>query len=122
MILSYFLITTIVFGGLSLLFSSRKLNLVLAVLYSVIHIVLSCYSYKHIGNFDSVYFKFDSISVLFNALLSILLIPTLYHSKLYFKRYINDLRKESYYTASMIALFSLIHLCALRKFKISFLP
>ena len=108
MILSYFLITTIVFGGLCLLLRSRKLNFVIAVLYSVIHIGLSCYSYKHIGNFDSVYFKFDSISVLFNALLSILLIPTLYHSKLYFRRYIDNPKKESYYTASMIALFSAI--------------
>jgi len=108
MTILHFLIITIVLSALVLIFRSRKLNALISILYIFAHICLTVFAYRNTNSIDSVYFKFDHISILLNGLISILLIPTYYHSKLYLKRYINNPKKESYYIASMITLFTVI--------------
>ena len=104
MIILIFIGIAFIFSALVLVFRSRKLNVLLSILYILSHIGLSIIAYTKMNMIDSVYFKFDHLSVLLNGLLSILLIPTLYHSKLYLERHINDIRKESFYIAAMIML------------------
>jgi hydrogenase-4 component F len=75
-----------------------------SVLFVLLHCLLTVYAYQNLGSFDTAYFQFDSLSVLLNALLSILLIPTVFHSNLYFKRHVNDVKNESRFAATMIIL------------------
>lgn len=104
MIILIFFSIAAVFSTLILILRSKKLNILLSILYILAHISLSLIAYTRMNVIDSVYFKFDHLSVLLNGLLSLLLIPTLYHSKLYLERHINDIRKESFYIAAMIML------------------
>ncbi|MBW6536210.1 MAG: hypothetical protein K0B11_14470 [Mariniphaga sp.] len=76
--------------------------------YVLLHVTLTVYSYNKLGACDSVYFRFDSLAVLLNALLSILLIPTLFHANLYFRRYVKDVKKEAQFVSAMIILASAI--------------
>jgi len=64
--------------------------------------VLTIYSYKHINEFDSIYYKFDALGVLLTAILSILSIFSFYHSYLYLKRKANNQRQKAQYYAALI--------------------
>ena len=75
-----------------------------SVLFVILHCFLTYYAFENLNSFDTAYFCFDSLSVLLNALLSILLIPTIFHSNLYFKRHVNDVKNESRFAATMIIL------------------
>ncbi|MEA3505723.1 MAG: proton-conducting transporter membrane subunit [Bacteroidota bacterium] len=108
MIILYFLIIAVVLSVLVLVFPSRKLNAIIGVVVVVTHFVLTAFAYKNINAIDSLYFKFDHISVLLNGLLSVLLIPTFYHSKLYLERHFDNVRKESFYVAAIIMLIAVM--------------
>ncbi|MFZ5941271.1 MAG: proton-conducting transporter membrane subunit [Bacteroidota bacterium] len=51
---------------------------------------ITYYAYRHLNSFDSRYFRFDSLSVLLNGLLSLILIPIFFHSRYYLKRHVPD--------------------------------
>jgi len=108
MIILYFFILSVILGVLVLVLPSKKMNIMAGIFYMIAHISLSFFAHHHMDLTDSVYFKFDHISVLLNALLSLLIIPTFYHSKLYLQRHIRDVKRESQYIAAMIMLFTAI--------------
>jgi hydrogenase-4 component F len=103
MILPFFGISLLL-SLLIFLFPNRIIMAAASVLFVTLHCLLTVYAYENLGSFDTAYFQFDSLSVLLNALLSILLIPTIYHSNLYFKRHVNDVKNESRFAATMIIL------------------
>ena len=103
MILPFFGIA-FVLSLLIFLFANRIIMAVGSTLFVALHCLLTVYSYKNLGSFDTVYYQFDSLSVLMNALLSILLVPTLFHSNLYFKRHVKDKKSETRFAAIMIIL------------------
>jgi len=90
------------------LFPHRIIFAAGSFVYVLVHAILTVYSYNNLGAWDSVYFRFDSLAVLLNALLSILLIPTLFHANLYFRRYVKDAKKEARFASAMIILASAI--------------
>lgn len=103
MILPFFGIS-LMLSLLIFLFPNRVIMAAGSILFVILHCLLTVYAFENLGSFDMAYFQFDSLSVLLNALLSILLIPTIYHSNLYFKRHVNDVKNESRFAATMIIL------------------
>ncbi|NCB06927.1 MAG: hypothetical protein EOM73_02035 [Bacteroidia bacterium] len=85
-------------------FPNRKMMAAGSVLFVLLHIILTGYSWQNLNSWDSVYFRFDSLAVLLNALLSILLVPAIFHSNLYFRRHVCDRRKESTFAGTMVLL------------------
>ncbi len=103
MILPFFGISLIL-SLLIFLFPNRIIMAGGSIIFVILHCLLTVYAFENLGSFDTAYFQFDSLSVLLNALLSILLIPTIFHSNLYFKRHVNDVKNESRFAATMIIL------------------
>ena len=103
MILPFFAISLLL-SLLIFLFPNRIIMAAGSILFVLLHCLLTVYAFENLGSFDMAYFQFDSLSVLLNALLSILLIPTIFHSNLYFKRHVNDVKNESRFAATMIIL------------------
>lgn len=103
MILPFFGISLIL-SLLIFLFPNRIIMAAGSILFVIFHCLLTVYAFENLGLFDTAYFQYDSLSVLLNALLSILLIPTIFHSNLYFKRHVNDVKNESRFAATMIIL------------------
>jgi hydrogenase-4 component F len=103
MILSFFGISLIL-SLMIFLFPNRIIMAAGSIIFVILHCLLTVYAFENLNSFDTAYFQFDSLSVLLNALLSILLIPTIFHSNLYFKRHVNDVKNESRFAATMIIL------------------
>lgn len=103
MILLFFGITLIL-SLLIFVFPKRIIIATASILYVLTHLALSVYSYENLDLQDTVYFKFDSLAVLLNSLLSLLLIPVTYHTKLYLQRHVNNPKKESFFAGIMILL------------------
>lgn len=106
-----------IFTGIALLlslivflFQKRRVTAIAGIMFVLLHVVLSVYTYKNLNMPDSVYFKFDSLAVMLNGLLSFLLILVIFHTKLYFQRHVNDPKKESSFTGAMIILATAISL------------
>ncbi len=103
MILPFFGISLIL-SLLIFLFPNRIIMAAGSIIFVILHCLLTVNAFENLNSFDTAYFQFDSLSVLLNALLSILLIPTIFHSNLYFKRHVNDVKNESRFAATMIIL------------------
>lgn len=103
MILPFFGIA-IILSLLIFLFPKRIIMATGSVLFVMLHCALTVYSFYNPGLWDSAFYRFDSLALLLNLLLSILLIPTVFHAALYFRRHVNDPKKEAYFAATMIIL------------------
>lgn len=78
-------------------------------IFSVSLIVLTIFSYNHINQFDSIYYKFDALGVLLTTVLSIISIFSFYHSSLYLKRKNNnEKQKAQYYSVLMLFITAMI--------------
>jgi len=86
------------------LIPKRGVTATVSILFVLLHVALTGYSFQNLNQWDSVYFRFDSLAVLLNGLLSLLLIPTLFHAKLYFRRHLENPKKESSFAGTMILL------------------
>jgi hydrogenase-4 component F len=71
-------------------------------LFSVL--MITGYAYLHLEETSSIYYKFDSLSVLLAFVLGILSFATFYHSRLYLKRHNFSVAQEAGYYASLIML------------------
>ncbi len=101
MLFIFFILTAI----LSLIIFFSKNNILqntLTVVYLLALAGISVYAYFHLGETDSVYYKFDAIGVLFSAVLSILCFATFYHGQLYLKRNNLSEKQRAMYHASSI--------------------
>ncbi|HKI89962.1 MAG TPA: proton-conducting transporter membrane subunit [Draconibacterium sp.] len=103
MILLFFGIALIL-SLLIFIFPKRIIIASASILYVLAHLLLTVYSYENLDLWDTAYFKFDSLAVLLNGLLSLLLIPVTYHAKLYLQRHVNNPKKESFFAGVMILL------------------
>jgi len=104
MLFLYFLIASAIFAIAVFFIRSRMLNVSIGFIYGISHILLSIYAYQHINSVDSVYFKFDSLSVLLNGLLSLILIPVLFHTRYYLNRHVPDRKMKGRFLSLMIVL------------------
>jgi hydrogenase-4 component F len=67
-------------------------------------LMITGYAYLHLEETSSVYYKFDSLSVLLAFVLGILSLATFYHSRLYLKRHNFSVKQEAGYYSSLIML------------------
>lgn len=81
---------------------NRLLTIISLVAFSVSLIGFSIYSYIHLNEINSVYYKFDALGVILTSVLSILSISTFYHSYLYLKRKASSKNQKAIYYASLI--------------------
>lgn len=106
MILSLFICISAILSISAFFIKNRIVHILVVVLYSLLHIALTVLAYQNLNNFDSVYFKFDSLSVLLNGLLSFILIPIFFHSRYYLKRHIPDVKVKGRYISLLLLLSS----------------
>ncbi|WP_195715186.1 proton-conducting transporter membrane subunit [Ancylomarina sp. 16SWW S1-10-2] len=91
------------FLSISIFISRNKLvNYFSVSLFSIALFALTIYSYIHINQFDSIYYKFDALGVLLTAVLSLLSLFSFYHSYLYLKRKSNNLKQKAQYYSTLI--------------------
>lgn len=67
-------------------------------------LMIAGYAYLHLEESSSVYYKFDSLSVLLAFVLGILSLATFYHSRLFLKRHNFSVKQEAGYYSSLIML------------------
>ncbi len=101
MIFAFIILSLIL--SISVFFSKNTVvNYIALSIFSLSLITISIYSYLHIDQVDSLYFKFDSLGVLMMSVLSLISIPSFYHSHLYNKRKLDNNNKKSLYYAALI--------------------
>ena len=83
MILLLFFIISFLFCGLIFVFRNKAVTRILVISYAVMHIALTVYSFININTTELVYFTFTSTGVLLLAVLSVLVIPVIYHGFIY---------------------------------------
>ncbi len=88
-----FLISSILISAAIYFIRNRFVLMFMSALFMISISAIGVYSYFNIDKGDSVYFKFDSISVILTFIMVILSIATFYHSRLYISR--NDFSKKS---------------------------
>jgi hydrogenase-4 component F len=104
MILIGFFIITVALCIIMIPLKSRIMNVVIGTAYSSMVAALSIYSFLNIDQKDSVFYQFDSLGVLFTAVLAILSFTTLYHSVHYLKRRQFSIYHESVYFVALMLL------------------
>lgn len=99
-----FIIIAIVFAAGIFTVNHRKFTLLISSFFLIIESGLCIYALIHVGEFDTVYYRFDALGVLLALVLGILSVATFYHSRLYFGRHEFSTKQESIYYASLIML------------------
>ncbi len=84
------------------LFRNKIVTLIFSAIYLGMLATLSIYAYLHLDQFDSVYYKFDSLGVLLSFVLVLLSLPAFYHSYLYLKRHQSSEKHKAVYYATLI--------------------
>ncbi len=104
MVLLFFFLCAL--GGGLMIFLSRSHNCSWIWGISVLSIQtwVSLYAFLHRGLRDSLYFRFDSLGILFSLVLTVLLWTTLYHTRFYFRRRQENPREQSIYMMALIFL------------------
>lgn len=104
MIVVIFIIVSSILA-LAAFFIRNKVTLgLMAFFYLLLQVGLSIYAYQNINNTDSVYFRFDALSVLLNSLLSLVLIPVFFHTRYYLQRHVPSVSMKGRFIGLMIIL------------------
>jgi len=97
-----FLIIAFVLSFFILISKNKTVTTVSLSVFAFSLLLLTAYSYQHIYQTDSLYYKFDAISILMTGILSILTLASFYHSFLFLKRKKYKQKQKSIYFASLI--------------------
>ena len=87
---------------------NHLLNVVLAWAFCILQAVLAVYEYTHPDAAQLVYFTPDALAVIFLCVISIVSIPALYHSFVYFTKHPYKPREMGMYYAAMVMLIASI--------------
>ena len=101
MLLYYFILAILIGLGIVIL-NKKKWTISLMILFLILQIAFTIYSFFHINSKDLIYFTYDSLAVIFQTILTILTIATTYHGFINLKNEINN--RYSYYHAGLICL------------------
>lgn len=101
MLLSFFIIS-VIFCLAMLLFRSKPLTRMLMWGYTLMHIGLSVYTWTRLDVTELRFFTYTGTGVLLLSVLSVLVIPVVYHGFIYTAG--DDTRKFNIYHASLVAL------------------
>jgi hydrogenase-4 component F len=102
MTLLLFFIISLIMSSLVVLLKNKTITRGIMIMFSLIHISLTIYCWNNLGKTELTYFTFNSIGVLLLSLLSLLIIPTVYHGFVYASE--DDVRKFNIYHSALIAL------------------
>lgn len=86
------------------LLGNKLITKVLSLIFLITLSSFIGYAYLHLGQIDSVYFKFDQLGTLLSLVLGLLSLATFYHSSLYLSRHSFTAKQEALYYASLIML------------------
>jgi hydrogenase-4 component F len=100
-LLAFFIISALVSTSI-VLFKSRTYAKIVTIGYAFIHIAFAGYCWINLDKTELSYFTYDSPGVLLLSVLSLLLIPTIYHGFIYTSA--NDTRKYTIYHTALVAL------------------
>jgi len=87
---------------LIVLLKNRTVTKFLTLSFAVVHIIFTYHCWTNLNNTELFYFTFDSIGVLLLSVLSVLIIPTIYHGFVYTSA--DNTRNFNIYHAALIAL------------------
>ena len=108
MLLIFFILSAV----LSLIVFFAKNNLLtklLTPIYLLSVVGISIYSYLHVNQTDTIYYKFDALGILLTSVLCLLSVATFYHSYLYLKRNnLSNKQEAIYYSALMMFITAMI--------------
>jgi len=103
MIIIFIILSILLSAGIFLI-KKNIMSALLSVVYLMLLILISSYSYWHINEIENVYFKYDSLGVLLSFVLTILSFATFYHSKLYLQRHHFTEKQNAQYFSFLIML------------------
>jgi hydrogenase-4 component F len=101
MLLLFFITSGLVSVSIVLL-KKRTITKILTIVFALMHIWLTLYSWIHLNDTELRYFTFNSTGVLLLSVLSLMTIPTIYHGFIYASG--DDTRKFNIYHVALIAL------------------
>ncbi|MFI5222092.1 MAG: proton-conducting transporter membrane subunit [Bacteroidia bacterium] len=84
--IGYYLFASILISILLFFNTNKMINYLLILVFTVFQCVFTVYEYNHLNSIELTYFTPDPLAVLFLIILSILCIPTFYHSYIYFNK------------------------------------
>ncbi|MDA3883972.1 MAG: proton-conducting transporter membrane subunit [Candidatus Delongbacteria bacterium] len=102
MILGIFFIISILTSVTILAGKNKTLTRSLVIFYGVFHLAFSVISWTKINGSELIYFTYDSLSILFLSILSIVVTAVIYHGFIYVAN--DETRKYNIYHASLIIL------------------
>jgi hydrogenase-4 component F len=95
-------------SGLLFFNRNRVLYYLLVIAFLVLQIVFTVYEYLHIHTTELNYFTADALAVLLLATLTVISIPTMYHSYVYIKTKQDNPKHRAIYFGAMVALLTAI--------------
>ncbi len=87
---------------LVVLLRNRTITRIITIGFALLHIWFTIYAWTNLGKTELLYFTFNSPGVLLLSLLSLILIPTVYHGFIYAAK--DDIKKYIIYHSALIAL------------------
>ena len=102
MILLLFFIISFLFCGLIFVFRNKAVTRILVISYALMHIALAAYSFINLNSTELIYFTFTSTGVLLLAVLSVLVVPVIYHGFIYAVK--DETKRYNIYHSALIAL------------------
>jgi hydrogenase-4 component F len=102
MALSAFFILSAVMSIAIVLLKNRIVTKLITIAYVIIHIIFTAHCWINLNKTELVYFTFDSPGVLLLSVLSVLIIPTIYHGFIYTSN--DNARIYGIYHSALIAL------------------
>ncbi len=101
----YYLISTLLLGTGTLLNRNRFIRLLLLGLFLALQSAITIYGFMHLHETEpGGYFSYDSLGILFLAVLTILSFTTAIHSKIYLEHRNDNSRHQSLYFSALIFL------------------
>jgi hydrogenase-4 component F len=104
MILLIFFITALALAVTVLLISRRPVFVFSAIVFTLAQAGLTVFAFLHLGTTDSGYFIFDHLAVFMHALLSLVFIPVIIHTRYYLKRHVPLVSDQAKFLALLYVL------------------
>ena len=100
-LLLFFIISALMIVAI-VLFKNKTVTKIITIGFALLHIWLTIYCWTNLNKTELSYFTFNSLGVLLLSVLSLLVIPTIYHGFIYALK--DDTRKFNIYHSALIAL------------------
>jgi hydrogenase-4 component F len=100
-LLTFFILSALMSITVFLL-KNKTITKIIVLAYAIVHIAFSIYCWINLNKTELLYFTYDSPGVLMLSVLSLLIIPTIYHGFIYTSS--DSVRVYNIYHASLIAL------------------